>query len=67
MLAEKNRQGQSKRRIGPLKKESLSNPSGVGRLAGLLWLHTSTQEWAWTPPPTSNRGRKKMVFNRKKP
>lgn len=66
MLAEKNRQGQSKRRIGPLKKESLSNPSAVGRLAGLLWLHTSTPEWAWTPP-TSNRGRKKMVFNRKKP
>lgn len=30
----------SKRRIGPPKKESLSNPSAVGRLAGLLWLNS---------------------------
>lgn len=52
MLAEKNHQGQSKRR------NPLSSPSAVWRLAGLLWLNTSTPEWPWIPP-TSNSGRKK--------
>lgn len=58
MLAEKNRQGQSKRRIGPLKKESIVSSLSCWEAS---WAAVAQHQHSsmGLDPPTSNSGRKK--------